>query len=232
MSRAQRGTAVDGGYAMVALLVGLSIMAIALSVALPTWSTLAKREREEELIFRGQQYARAIALYQRRYANAFPPTIDQLVDQKFLRKKYKDPMTRDGEFQPILVGQPIPGQTSAVDQTAGRDRQAVVDELTQRTQQRQQAGRGRAGQPPQQLPGRAGAAVGGIVGVVSKSDATAMRLFNGRDKYNEWAFVATPATTAAGAPTGGQTPVDNPPRRGGPGAGPLQGPPGGRRGRL
>ena len=100
------------GYAMVALLVAISIMSIALSVALPAWSAIAKREREDELIFRGEQYARAIALYQRRYANAFPPSVDVLVQQRFLRRRYKDPMTADGEFQMILVGQPIPGQTT------------------------------------------------------------------------------------------------------------------------
>ena len=55
------------GYAMVALLVGLSIMAVALSVALPAWRTMTQREKEAELVFRGEQYARAIALFQRKY---------------------------------------------------------------------------------------------------------------------------------------------------------------------
>jgi hypothetical protein len=39
---------------------------------------------------------------------------------------------------------------------------------------------------------------GPVLGVVSKSEATGLRLFNGRDKYNEWAFVATEANAAAG----------------------------------
>ena len=73
---------------MVALLVALSIMGIMLSVALPAWNTRARREKETELIFRGQQYARAIALFQRKYGNASPPTIDVLITEHFLRKKY------------------------------------------------------------------------------------------------------------------------------------------------
>ena len=50
------------GYAMVALLVALSIMADLMTVAMPTWRQAAQREKEAELIFRGQQYARAIGL--------------------------------------------------------------------------------------------------------------------------------------------------------------------------
>ena len=210
---------------MVALLVAMSIMAVALSVALPSWKTAAQREREEELIFRGTQYARAIALYQRKVANAFPPNIDLLVDQRFLRRKYKDPMTKDGEFQLLYVGQNA-GQAGQTNQTAqagvlgqqGRGGTAGMATI---------GGRGAAGGGPQ----------GGILGVVSKSDQASLRLYNGRGKYNEWAFVATAASTTAGAPTGSQTPTGGigggPGQRGrGEGPGSRGGPgPGGRGGR-
>src|SRR5262245_54236853 len=145
----------EGGYAMVALLVGMSIMAIALSVALPTWSTAAKREREAELIFRGQQYARAVTLYQRKFAGTFPPSFDLLVQQKFLRKKYADPMTEDGEFQPVYAGQ---GQTGPNGRAGGAAQpnagaSAQPNALTQTVNQVQPGGR--AGGVP------------GIIGVVS-----------------------------------------------------------------
>ena len=205
---------------MVALLVGLAIMSVALSVALPTWSTLAKREREEELIFRGQQYARAVTLFQRRYANAFPPSFDVLVEQKFLRKKYKDPMTEDGEFQPVLVGQTLPGQAPAGQQGNGAAQPGRAGAPGARAGQQ-----GRGGLPGQTVStpfqtGRVGGAVTGLLGVVSKSDAASLRLYNGRGKYNEWAFVAIQATTAAGG-RGGGAPGQIDGRRGG-------GPPGGR----
>jgi type II secretory pathway pseudopilin PulG len=95
------------GYAMAALLVGLSVMSVMMAVALPVWSHATRREREEELIWRGEQYKRAIMLFQRKFANTFPPNIDVLVDQKFLRKKYKDPITGDN-FQIIPVGAAVP----------------------------------------------------------------------------------------------------------------------------
>jgi type II secretory pathway pseudopilin PulG len=111
--RAPRSRRVSGedGFLMVALLVALSVMGVMLSVALPAWNTRARREKETELIWRGQQYARAIALFQRKYANTPPPTIDVLVSERFLRKKYLDPITND-EFELITPGSTIEGSTT------------------------------------------------------------------------------------------------------------------------
>src|SRR2546425_10444807 len=92
-ARRQSRQKCEAGYAMAALLIAMSVMAILLTVALPSWKQTIQREREEELIFRGNQYARAIGAYQRKYANASPPSIDVLIDQHFLRKKFKDPVS-------------------------------------------------------------------------------------------------------------------------------------------
>ncbi|MCU0252314.1 MAG: type II secretion system GspH family protein, partial [Vicinamibacterales bacterium] len=54
----------ERGYAMAALLVTLAVMSVILGMAMPVWRTVVQREKEEELIFRGRQYARAIQLYQ------------------------------------------------------------------------------------------------------------------------------------------------------------------------
>ena len=97
---------------MVALLILMAVMAVAMTVALPAWSTMARREREAELVFRGEQYARAIMLFQRKYAGAFPPNVEVLVNERFLRKQYKDPITND-DFQPIGVGQAVAGPSVA-----------------------------------------------------------------------------------------------------------------------
>jgi type II secretory pathway pseudopilin PulG len=235
----------DRGYAMAALLIMMGVMAVALSMLLPAWGTMAKREREAELIFRGGQYARAVALYQRA-RGAFPPSVDVLVTEKFLRKKYKDPMTKDGEFQVISVGMPVPGQTTAP-VAPGRGG-AVAPGMGPRGGGLGSPGGG-LGNPGGGLGAGAGPGLGGarspdpsgglgtgatlgsgvgagtpaaasgfnrvtrpgigvtgpVLGVVSKSEATGLRLFNGRDKYNEWAFVATEANTAAGG--GGGTAV-------------------------
>ncbi len=93
---------------MAALLVAMSIMAVMMTVAMPVWKQSAQREKEEELVFRGKQYVHAIALFQRKYVGAYPPNLNVLVEQRFLRKKFKDPIT-DDDFQPIPFGQPTPG---------------------------------------------------------------------------------------------------------------------------
>jgi type II secretory pathway pseudopilin PulG len=151
----------QGGYAMAAFLVAMSVMAIVLTMAMPVWKTVVKREKEAELIWRASQYARAVALFQRKYANAYPPNLDILLNEKFLRKKYKDPITND-DFLLVPASQQagLPGQSG----------------------------------PPPAQPGQPspGQARGGIVGVVSKSKETGLRLFNGRSKYSEWVF--TPET--------------------------------------
>jgi type II secretory pathway pseudopilin PulG len=98
------------GYAMAALLVALSVMGILLSVALPVWRTAVQREREAELIFRGEQYAHGIALFSRR-TGGFPTSLNALRDGRYIRKLYKDPIT-NGDFQPVYLGQvatPTPG---------------------------------------------------------------------------------------------------------------------------
>ena len=125
----------ERGYAMAALLIALAIMAILLTIAMPVWRHEARREKEAELVFRGEQYARAIALFKFKNANipnAVPPSIDFLVQNRFLRKKYKDPMTKDGEF--VLIGG---GSTQAgMNPAAGASQPAPVNRAAEATRRR------------------------------------------------------------------------------------------------
>jgi type II secretory pathway pseudopilin PulG len=213
---------------MAALLVAMAVIAIVLSTTLPVFSTVAKRERETELIFRGQQYARAVMLFQRKYGNALPPNLDVLLSERFLRKQYKDPITND-DFQLIGPGSPelalAASAAPTTQQQAGRGGPQMSQQQPQQQQQpqpRQQQGMSAFG--VQSNPVTAGQAPGGILGVVSKSKATSQRIFNNHDKYNEWVFVAQQMSVQAGGPTGTQNP-------GGRGGQPLgAGPRGGTRG--
>ena len=205
----------ERGYAMAALLVGMGVMAVMMTMALPVWSTQAKRAREDELVFRGEQYARAIGLFQRKYANALPPSIDVLVNERFLRKKYLDPVT-GGEFVVLTgaAGQATPGpagpgRTGAPGGGTGTgggfgtsagsgSPQSSLNTLAQQTGG---FGRGVGGGTPF-------GAAGGIVGVASKSTEKSLRLYNGRGAYNEWTFIPVQRQLQAGegAGPGGQAP--------------------------
>jgi hypothetical protein len=219
---------------MAALLVGMAVMAIMLSVAMPVWRTAVQREREAELIFRGEQYAHAIEIFQRRNGG-FPQSLDVLEKTRAIRRLYKDPMTGE-DFQPVYVGQMIgggpvaPGQQrrgAAGGPAGGRGVPTARGAFETGLARGGQAPRGGAARSPftgggiaQGGVGRAGtpgiAAAGPIIGVVSKSTGDSLRLYNGRGKYNEWAFVAVAMTTQPGGPGGAQTP--GLPGRGGQGA--------------
>lgn len=91
----------SGGFALVVLIVIMGITAVWMTASLPAWKHNATREKEAELLFRGQQYVRAIRLYQRKFGQgAAVQSFDQLYDAKMLRKKYKDPITND-DFLPV-----------------------------------------------------------------------------------------------------------------------------------
>jgi len=200
---------------MAALLVAMSIMAIMLTVAMPVWKQATQRDKEEELVFRGLQYTHAIGLFQRKYANAFPPNLDVLVTERFLRKKYKDPITND-DFVPILAGQGQGAPSAPAGQQSGRGAstsptaspgrgQAPTSAVTAGTQTAARPG------------GVGGGPVGGIMGVTSKSKDKSIRVYNGRSHYNEWQFVYMPQTQAPGVGAPGAAAPGVGPGRGGPG---------------
>ena len=193
---------------MAALLVAMGVIAIVLSTTLPVFSTMAKRERETELIFRGQQYARAVMLFQRKYGNALPPNLDVLLNERFLRKQYKDPITNE-DFQLIGPGSPelalaVTAAPVQAGRGAGQQQRGGGPPLAAQQFQQQSPVSGRG---VQSNPVTAGQAPGGVLGVVSKSKATSLRIYNNHDKYNEWVFTATQMSVqAGGGATGEQVP--------------------------
>lgn len=223
----------EAGFALAALLVAIAILSVMMLVALPTWRHQAQREKENELIFRGEQYARAIGLYQRKLAGAFPPSLDILVEQKFLRKKYKDPITGE-DFLPVYAaseagaqalrqGAEAQGATTAIEATRGPDGPRGLGATTSFQSPR---GATEAPRPPSSaLAGPAG----GIVGVVSKSKAQSIRLYNGRDRHDQWVFTYASVSARPGQTTGpGQPPATQaapglPMRGRGSGSGPGRG---------
>jgi type II secretory pathway pseudopilin PulG len=191
----------EDGYAMAVLLVSLSIMAVMMSVAMPVWKQASQREKEAELVFRGEQYARAIGLFQRKNGpGTLPPNINVLVEQRYLRKKFKDPITND-DFLPLQQTVAVQGGGAAPGgaRGGGPGPQASQNGPGQVTFTQRGGQQGQRGFTPLSP----GAAVGGIMGVTSKSKDKSIRIYKGRTHYNEWQFVFTPPVQAPGAPTGG-----------------------------
>ena len=201
------GTRSDEGYVLLGIAIGLVIMGIFMAAAVPVWDHVIQREREDELLWRGRQYVQAIERYQRKYPGAFPANLEVLVEEKFLRKAYEDPMAEEGEWRilrqnsPELRGLMAPG-TQPPGQRADR-RFRTPGRLTQPSQ----LGRQRM----------SGQALGGIVGVASASEKETIRIPGQKQaaflktvgegkQYNEWLFVfqVAPDPTQLGAGARGQ----------------------------
>ena len=187
----------DAGYAMAALLVGMSVMAIVLTAAMPTWSHMIRREKEEELIFRGNQYARAINQYQRKFANASPASLDVLIEQRLLRKKWKDPLgiDKESEFQMLYLSSGMGSRGFGVGQNTGRGMGVGP------------GGPSRTSGPSGTSPAAGGTTYsttpsGGIVGVASKNTGQSIKIYKDKQRYNEWQFIGMELSQQAGGPGG------------------------------
>jgi type II secretory pathway pseudopilin PulG len=97
----------EQGYVMLIAIFFMVLLVISLSVAAPKIARSIQRDRDLETFHRGMQYRRAIQLYYRKF-HAYPPNVEALVntnDIRFLRKKYKDPITGQDDWKPIAFGQ-------------------------------------------------------------------------------------------------------------------------------
>jgi type II secretory pathway pseudopilin PulG len=96
----------EQGYVLVVLIFFAALLLVGTTVILRRATFEGRREREEELIFRGMQYQRAIQLYFRKFAR-YPTSLDDLEKTngiRFLRKRYSDPMTKEGKWRLIHLG--------------------------------------------------------------------------------------------------------------------------------
>ena len=90
------------GYALLILMMMVTLLLISLTATLPSIYMEAQREREEELIFRGVEYQKAIFLFRQKFQR-YPRSVEELLKKtngvRFLRHEYKDPMTKSGKWR-------------------------------------------------------------------------------------------------------------------------------------
>jgi type II secretory pathway pseudopilin PulG len=94
------------GATLMVVLVMVAVMGLVAGLTGTTWTTIMQRAKEEELLFRGDQYRRAIeSYYQARHGaapGALPTKLEDLLKDpralqsvRHLRRLYADPMTGD-----------------------------------------------------------------------------------------------------------------------------------------
>ena len=165
----------EHGYNMVVLMVLVTVMNVLVAAALPAWSGVIQREKEQELIFRGLQYAEAIRVYQKRFGQ-FPTKLEELVEvePRSIRRLWEDPMTGEARWGLIFAGAGVPGPAPPPGGEAG-------------------AGggpRGPFGGSGEERPtsGPDQRTIGPISGVYSLAKGEAMIDFMGKERYDEWHF--------------------------------------------
>jgi type II secretory pathway pseudopilin PulG len=181
----------ERGYNLVALAMIITVLAIAVSAVIPLWSARIRRDKEEELISRGFQYAEAIRVFQKRFGR-LPNRLEELikVEPRSIRRLWKDPMTDSGAWGVIVE---LPGRGMiAVDSRTGQplapvdlDGDGKPDPLP----------------PPPEPPEDGGTvAVGPIHGVKSLGKGEAFHTLFDKDDYGDWEFTVEELQTAIAKP--------------------------------
>jgi type II secretory pathway pseudopilin PulG len=188
----------EAGYNLVMLMVLLTILSIVLAASLPAWSNVIRRDKEEELIFRGLQYAEAIRVFQNRFQRP-PIRLEELVEvePRSIRRLWKDPMTESGKWALI----PLQGPTAPLQPQVPADE----DEQGRRDEDGDGEPDGQDGEDSEDgfgLPKKEDIQVGPFKGVHSRSGKTSIMVFNGKDRYDEWHFTIDLFLAAATGPGG------------------------------
>ena len=104
----------DKGFSYFAALFMVVVISISLMTAQKQWSTIMKRERETQLLFRAGQILKAIESYYKNSSgdsSQYPKKFEYLLKdnrhlsvKRHLRKFYRDPMTAEGDWGVIYDG--------------------------------------------------------------------------------------------------------------------------------
>src|SRR6267142_1003317 len=222
----------ESGAILIVFMVTLAVAAIALGAAVQAWSTTWRRENEEELIFRGNQYVDGIIAYRKEHGGQFPLTLEDLFKPgprrlRYIRRLYKDPIVPDGKWGLLYL---MPGGQGVDDPKAP---QGGIEN-----------GKESVSEPTIGWP---------IIGVISraigKASEDTYKIYKGHEHVDEWQFqvfdrgeqiqqpgnpAARPAPVGAGPGYGGKYPTQGimgdqnrrgPMGMGGPGAQPGWGQP-------
>jgi len=187
---AHRPRPAEEGYNMVALVIMILLLNIAVATALPMWSTAIRREKEEELIFRGFQYAEAIRVFQQRHGR-LPVKLEELikVEPRSIRQLWTDPITGSDDWGIVL--------------SAGGNRTANLPGQGLEGRRRE---KGDPGDPATDigLPGSADKSLpkGPIIGVFSRSTEDSVKVLFDQERYSDWKFTV-PLITGGGGQGGG-----------------------------
>ncbi|MDX6576293.1 MAG: hypothetical protein QOE96_2246 [Blastocatellia bacterium] len=197
----------EGGYALIALLVVMSLLALFAMAAASNIKQQVQREREKEAIFRGEQVADAIHSYYRskggQGVNALPTNMEQLLEGIQIPGRTKklqilrvaaarDPLSRSGEWKLVSpTSQDFAGliknltvYTNGVPPTPRNDFQTLAGLIPQMTNILDT-------KSTKSAPGGeddSESSSGPFVGVSSRSQRNSVITYYSIDRHDEWIF--------------------------------------------
>jgi type II secretory pathway pseudopilin PulG len=165
--RAESSRPTERGVTLVSLVATITIMAIGMYVAMPSWIYVLRRDREEQLIYQGYQIVKAIRAFQTR--GGLPTSLKQMVEAKVLRPADAagDPMvtTKDGKLGKWCLVSPDQIPPACLPAA-----QAPPDMPTTTCPDRENVG---------------------FIGVMSRGQGESYGIFNNKNHYDQWCFAAT-----------------------------------------
>jgi type II secretory pathway pseudopilin PulG len=209
----------ESGYVLLAVMLAVTLILVAMSIELPRIAQQIKREKEEELVHRGKDYATAVKRFVHKNGGRYPLSVEQLENTnhiRFVRKKYIDPMTGESDWKMVHVGEAqiniptakpgAPGSTNpglfGTNPSGTTNPPGTSTPPPGTAPLNPSAGGSTLGQPPPQggtgnLGSLATSGIGGgqtvgggqIIGVASVSKKQSIKEFNDKDHYDEWYFV-------------------------------------------
>jgi type II secretory pathway pseudopilin PulG len=223
----------DSGYMLLVLMIAVAVLTIALSGVAYNYRRMLQRDREVEMIHRGEQYERAVRRYFHKNGR-YPTTIEQLETTnniRYLRKRYKDPMSADGEWKIAHItdiklkgsgpqptaGAPASGtstpssQANSTDAAGGTNQDSDTGTTTGTTVTTTgSSGQATGGGNIVTASGASAASQvlggGDLYGVVSKSKKVGIHAFGDKTRYNEWFFIYDPGQDKGQLPVGPYNP--------------------------
>jgi type II secretory pathway pseudopilin PulG len=217
--RSRKSNSGQSGYVLLVVMLAMTFILIAMSIAAPRIAQQIKRQKEEELVYRGKEYATAVKRFAHKSGGQYPATIEQLENTnhiRFLRQRYKDPMTGDSDWRMVHYGEaqvtipaPNPGLNNSTQSPGlsgsssgltGTPTGATGSGTNAAGQPQGLTGGGSGLTPPPQAGGTGtlttsgignGQPAGGgqIIGVASVNKGKSIKEFNDKDHYNDWLFV-------------------------------------------
>jgi type II secretory pathway pseudopilin PulG len=127
-----RSSSPQQGYLLLILGLFVTLLAFATLATAPRVVQQIQRDREEEMIHRGAQYARAIRKFVKKNG-VYPTSLEQLEDTnrvRYLRRRYKDPFAPDGKWRLLHIAD-VPFMSSRQSAQPGRSAQQPASQLGQ-----------------------------------------------------------------------------------------------------